>query len=142
MLSNKKLIVIIVSIALVVAVCIVAVVFQGGTIKVSKVQSISIIAVDENLTLDIVDPNDVRSISKILNKRAHNDSPSCPFGYVKIIIKQNDESVAVYPATDECHVFRINSKYFSISNNEWESLMEIFSKYNVDRSLFESGKGI
>ena len=129
-------------VALVVAVCVIVIIFQGSEIKVGKAQSISIIATDENLTLDITDPNDVRAISKILGKRAHNDSPSCPFGYVQIIIKQNNESITVYPATDECHVFKINGKYFSVSDNEWESLMEIFSKYNVDRSLFETGKGI
>ena len=139
---NNKWIVIIGIVLLVVALCIIAIIFRGSKIKVGKVQSISVIAIDEDLMLDIIDPNDVRTISKILSKNAYNDSPSCPFGYVEIIIKQNDESITVQPATDGCHIFMINSKYFSIPDNEWESLMELLGKYGVDRSLFETGKGI
>lgn len=137
---NKKIISISVFVTIIVLSFILVLIFQGGKINLSEVQSI-IITADKTLSLDITDLNDINIIGGILDKRFVNDSPSCPFGYVKIVFHQKADDIIIYPATDGCHIFKdIDHKYFRVSDTEWEQLMEIFKKYGIDRSLFESGK--
>ena len=140
---NKMIIVISVSATIIILSFILVLIFQRGMINLKEVQSIMIIANDKTLSVDISDLNDINSIGGILNKRSVNYSPSCPFGYVKIVFRQNDDDIIIYPATDGCHIFKYSDhKYFRVSDTEWEQLMEIFKKYRIDRSLFESGNGI
>lgn len=140
---NKLIIAICAAATIIITSFILILIFRWSTINLNEVQGIRITASDENLNLSISEFNDIKSIGRILNKRGIIDSPSCPFGYVKIVIQQKDDDFIIYPATDGCHVFKNgDNKYFHVSNTEWEELMEIFNKYNIDRSLFESGKGI
>lgn len=139
---NKKTIVIIIGLVLLVVVFVSMFVFSQKAIKLNNVENISIIVKDENLNVVISDLSDIKAFKKVLSKRPISDSPSCPFGYVEIQINQNNNGVILFPATDSCHIIKTNDKYFHLSDNEWECLIQILKKYGIDRSLLESGKGI
>ena len=143
-MKNKKTVYIICSLAILAIVFLLFLLLKGGTINVKKVNNITIISEEENLKVSISNSNDILEFANLLNKNPSNNSFSCPFGYVKFIIEEGYNTIVIYPATDGCHNFRIEgeSKYFSINNNEWESLVNILGKYGVDRFLLESGKGI
>jgi hypothetical protein len=113
-----------------------------GKIKMSGAESIYILIPDENITVTITNSDDVELIAKLLNKRSYKDTPSCPFGYAEIVVWKNSKKTSIFPATDSCHNFKIDNRYFQVSNSEWEILMETLRKYGVERVLFESGKGI
>ncbi len=117
-------------------------IFKQELINVSKVKNVNIISEEENLIVNISASNDISEFVNLLNKKPSNNSFSCPFGYVKFLIEEEDNTIIIYPATDGCHNFKIEDMYFSINSNEWESLISILGKYGVDRSLLESGTGI
>lgn len=141
MLSNKKILITLLFLLLM-GTSLVFLSFKGDSFKVNDVQGVSLNVSDENLAVEISDLSDIKSISTILNKKAVNDSPSCPFGSVEIIIKFKSENIVVYPATDGCHIFRSMGKYFHVSDEEWAKLMHTFVKNGLDRSIFESKKDI
>ena len=138
---NKKIISIMGLVILIVA-CVSMVIFSRNVIKLNNIENVSIIIKDENSNVVISDLNDIKTFKKMLSKYPVSDSPSCPFGYVEIQMNQNDGKIIFFPATDGCHIIKTNNKYFHLFDNEWECLILILKKYDIDRSLLESGKGI
>ncbi len=136
---NKKIISIIIAFL---AVGCVSFIFSQQKIKLNNVENIAVIAKDENLNVIISAPDDIEAFRKILSKRPVSDSHSCPFGYAEIQVNQNNGSTVFFPATDSCHIIKTDDKYFHLSDSEWESLIQILEKYDIDRSLLESCKGI
>ena len=139
---NKKTIVIITGFVLLVVTCVIMFSVQKRMIKLNDVEDISILVKDENIGVVISDLNDIKAFKKILSKYPVRDSPSCPFGYVEIQMNRHNGNVIFFPATDGCQIIKTNDKYLHLSDNEWECLIQILKKYDIDRSLLESGKGI
>ena len=138
---NIKIVNIIIIISFLVVGCIVIFILQQKR-GMNNVGNISIIAKDENLNVQISNLSDVMEVNKILSKRTVYDSPSCPFGYVEILVNQDNDKMLFFPATDSCHIIKVREKYLHLSDGEWEKFIQILGKYGIDRSLVESGKGI
>lgn len=139
---NKQKLIITIGAMLLIVVSICSYIFMHGITKFSNVNSISIIAKDENLNVVISDMNDIKEFKRLLGKYPVSDSPSCPFGYVEIKLNQENSSRIFLPATDGCHIIKTNDKFIRLSDNEWRCLIQILQEYNIDHLLLERNKGI
>ena len=135
----------ILAVLFIVAFAIVAIVLLTASVgepKMKGVECISIIVIEEDINEEISNNNEIELITKVFSKRLLKNTPSCPFGYIEITLEGDNNKTSVFPATDGCHIFKIDNQYFQVTDSEWETLMNTFSKYGVSRSLFEDGKGI
>lgn len=116
----------------------------GEDIQMDMAKKFTVIVKEKNINVEITDIDSKKSLSKILSKSPRKDSPSCPFGYIEFVIETQYGENTLYPATDGCHNFRYDTTntYFSVNDDEWEIIMKILNNYGINRSLFESGKGI
>lgn len=131
--------VIIVSITLiVVALILVVVMFSKNIIDVKNAKVTVNSCFDEVYSVELTDAEDAKETAIILtqNKRYIEDSPACPYGYIEIVVSDDDESYKFYPATDSCTIVcRVdkegNRKYCQFSDEEWKKLFDILKKYEV-----------
>lgn len=67
------------------------------------------------------------TIRSIFNKeRPHQDNPSC--GFTENVSVRFDDSVFCV-ACDNCSIIEYQGQYFSISDNERETIVQIFEKH-------------
>lgn len=132
------------TIIVIIIVLIIVFMLQKGIIGMNSIQSVQVICLDENIDIEIVDEDDLDIMKKILNKKGQKLSPSCPFGYAELAVKTNNKVITLYPSTDDCYIFQIKGqeKYFTVSSEDWETLMSVLKKYNIEQTIFEGGKGI
>ncbi|MDR1157228.1 MAG: hypothetical protein LBK75_02830 [Oscillospiraceae bacterium] len=100
---------------------------QGGAPSLSEVESISVLAGETEVTIS--DPQDIRALTAVFSKIPTADTPACPFGAVDILLRAKGGDVHVFPATDGCHIFKLNSKYILASAEEWAQVMDKLEKY-------------
>lgn len=85
----------------------------------------------EQQTFEIYDPADKAFLFELFGRQytAEFDTPSCPFGSCFISFAHKKSIINFFPAMDGCEFVRYRGKYFVITSDETEKLMEICRKY-------------
>ncbi|MDR2671429.1 MAG: hypothetical protein LBC26_06900 [Oscillospiraceae bacterium] len=109
-------------------------VLQGGAPSLRGVESVSVLAGGAEVTIS--DPEDIRALTAVFSKIPTAETPACPFGAVDILLRAKGGDVHVFPATDGCYIFKLNSKYILATAEEWAQVMDKLEKYGIQRTLF------
>ena len=114
------------------------------TIMIKGLSTIIFTIKEEGINVSIDSEKDLQTLFVLFSKTPRRGSPSCPFGFAELIFENRTRSLTLYPATDDCYIFKKKGtgQYVEFSLEEWDELMYILSKYGVDRELLESGRGI
>lgn len=89
---------------------------------------------EKNFVCEIESENDVLKIKELLFGRIRKDKPSCGFSEeISITLFNDDESITLCPAQDNCPKLRINDSenYVIIDDKQRGELNNILKKYGV-----------
>lgn len=110
--------------------------------KVYCTQTIYIVCEDRHIHKQVERTSDKKVIQQLLFAHTTIKGASCPFGYVKIIIKRGDKETILYPATDSCKILKKGNDYIVINDRRWNELQNILEKYGIQKSDLNTGKAI